>query len=236
MGAVVNAGSTTGRLFLESPGRTRTRNLLVGGIVAVGLYGAGDLISGLLYDGYSFKDQAISELTAFGSPVRPLMTTVVLLHAVLVAALGLGVWREGDRRSLRVAGGFLIAAGAIGFPTHTVFAMSSRTMDSGFNDAMHIALSSAFSIFVFGAISAAAVARRGWFRAYSIATLIMLLAFGAAASIAMAGIAENATPWAGGFERVNAYAYFAWLIVLAVTSLRELASEGKREVAAVSSG
>jgi hypothetical protein len=35
---------------------------------------------GLLYDGYSFRDQAISELAAFGSPVRPLMVTVILLH------------------------------------------------------------------------------------------------------------------------------------------------------------
>ena len=28
------------------------------------------------------------------------------------------------------------------------------------------------------------------------------------------------TPWAGGFERINADAFFAWLIVLAVTVMR----------------
>ena len=27
-------------------------------------------------------------------------------------------------------------------------------------------------------------------------------------------------PWAGGFERINAYAYFAWLVVLAVMVIR----------------
>ena len=36
----------------------------------------------------------------------------------------------------------------------------------------------------------------------------------------MGGIEENLTPWAGGFERINAYAFFAWLIVLAVTVMR----------------
>jgi hypothetical protein len=45
--------------------------LLVAGIVAVGAYAVGDLLSGLLYEGYSFKDQWISELTAFGSPSGP---------------------------------------------------------------------------------------------------------------------------------------------------------------------
>jgi hypothetical protein len=36
------------------------RVLLIAGIVAVGLYAVGD-VSGLLYDGYSFRDRAISD-------------------------------------------------------------------------------------------------------------------------------------------------------------------------------
>jgi hypothetical protein len=28
------------------------------------------------------------------------------------------------------------------------------------------------------------------------------------------------TRWAGAFERINAYAYFAWLLVLALTLMR----------------
>lgn len=57
--------------------------LILGGIVSVVLYGLGDLASGLLYQGYSFRDQAISELSAFGSPVRPLMATVIVVHGLL---------------------------------------------------------------------------------------------------------------------------------------------------------
>jgi hypothetical protein len=46
---------------------TARKALLVAGITAVGVYAVGDLLSGLLYEGYSFKDQVISELTALGS-------------------------------------------------------------------------------------------------------------------------------------------------------------------------
>lgn len=41
-----------------------------------------------------------------------------------------------------------------------------------------------------------------------------------ASSFAIQGIEQDDTSWAGGFERINAYAYFAWLIVLAVTVMR----------------
>lgn len=78
----------------------RNRLLLLAGVVAVGVYALGDLLSGLLYDRYSFRDQAISELTAIGSPVRPLMLAVIMVHGLLLVAFGVGVWRSGDRRSL----------------------------------------------------------------------------------------------------------------------------------------
>jgi hypothetical protein len=196
--------------------------LLVAAVAAVVVYGVGDLVSGLLYDGYSFRDQAISELAAFGSPVRPLMVAVILLHNLLLVAFGVGVWRAADQRSARWVGGLIVAIGISGLPTHTVFAMSSRWMEPGVNDTMHQLFTGGFLLLVVPAIVAAAVAYRGWFRIYSIATLVVLMAFGAAASFAIGGIEENSTAWAGGFERVNAYAYLAWLVVLAVTVMRRL--------------
>jgi hypothetical protein len=194
--------------------------LLAAAVAAVVVYAVGDLISGLLYDGYSFRDQAISELTAFGSPVRPLMVAVILLHNSLLVAFGVGLWRAADRTSLRWVGGLIAAIGISGLPTHTVFAMSSRWMEPAVNDTMHQLFTGLFLLLVVPAIVAAAVAYRGWFRIYSIATLVVLMAFGAAASFAIGGIEEDSTAWAGGFERVNAYAYLAWLVVLAVTVMR----------------
>lgn len=201
--------------------RTARNWLLLAGIASVVVYAVGDLASGLLYDGYSYRDQWISELTAFGSPVRPLMLTAILAHGALLLAFGVGIWRSADRRSLRCVGVLLILAGLIGFPTHTAFAMSSRWMSPGFNDAMHATLSVAFSLIVFAAVALSAVSYTGWFRLYSIATIPVLIAFGAASAVAIQGIEQNSTAWAGAFERVNAYAYFAWLIVLAVTVRRQ---------------
>jgi hypothetical membrane protein len=200
--------------------RMATKALLVAGIATVGVYVLGDLLSGLLYEGYSYRDQVISELTAFGSPVRPLMVAVVLVHGLLLVAFGVGLWRSADRRSLRWVGPFLIAAGLVGVPNHTVFAMSSRWMEGGFNDTMHQILSSVWGLFVCVAVVLAAVAYRGSFRLFSIVTLLVMIGFGTASTIAIGGIEENHTPWTGGFERISAYAYFAWLVVLAVTVLR----------------
>jgi Protein of unknown function (DUF998) len=128
-----------------------------------------------------------------------------------------GVWRLADRRSLRWAGSLLVAAGLGGLPIHTVFAMNSRWMEGGFNDTMHIILTGVFGLIVSAVLVLAAVAYRGWFRLYSIATLLVVIGFGQASWIAIQGIEEDHTPWAGGFERINAYAYLAWLVVLAVT-------------------
>ena len=203
------------------------KGLLIAGVASVLVYGLADLISGLLYDGYSFKDQWISELTAFGSPVRPLMVTAILIHGLLVLVVGVGLWRAADRRSLRSVGMLLMLAGVIAFPTHTVFAMSSRWMTAGLNDTMHAMLSLTFSLIVFAAMVLSAVAVPGWFRLYAITTIPVLVGFGAASSIAIRGIAQNSTPWAGAFERINAYAYFAWLIVLAVIVTRRSLHRGR---------
>jgi Protein of unknown function (DUF998) len=94
--------------------------------------------------------QAISELSAFESPVRPLMVTVILVHSVLLLAFGVGVLYASRRKASRGVGGLLIAICIVGFPTHTVWAMSSRNMEPGFNDTMHIILSAVLSVFPLG--------------------------------------------------------------------------------------
>lgn len=181
----------------------------------------GDLLSGLLYDGYSFRDQAISELTAIGSPVRPLMVAVIMVHGLLLVAFGVGVWRSSDRRSLRLVGPFLIAANMVGLILHPVFPMHSRGVTTGFTDTMHAALTAVFSLFVFVALLLAAVGYRGWFRLYSIGTVLVLVGFGMLSSLAIPNVDKNLpTPWMGAFERINAYAYLGWLVVLAVILIR----------------
>lgn len=204
--------------------RTTTKALLLAGIVTAGLYVSGDVLSGLVYDAsrpYSFRDQWISELTALGSPVRPLMVVVITAHNVLLLAFGLGIWRAASRsRSLRGVGVGIIATTALGMVIHPFFPMTSRWLETSFTDTMHGALTFVWGLGIFAIVVLAAVAYRGWFRLYSIATLVVLMGFGAASGIAIKGIEQNNTPWAGAFERVNAYALMAWLVVLAVTVMR----------------
>jgi hypothetical membrane protein len=201
--------------------RTAKKSLLLAGVAAVVVYAIGDVLSGLVNDGYSFRDQAISELSAFGSPVRPLMVTVILIHNVLLLAFGIGLLRVARRRSVWWIGALQVVEFVlVGIATHTFWAMSSRDMATGFNDLMHITLSAVFSLLVVAMMILSAVAYPGWFRLYALATVLVVVGFGMASSLAMRGIEQNDTPWAGGFERINAYAYFAWLVVLAATVIR----------------
>jgi len=198
--------------------------LLSAGIAAVGVYAVGDVVSGLLYDGYSFRDQAISELSAYGSPVRPLMVTVIAVHGLFGAAFGVGVWLAADGyKALRATAAFLLAAGVVTLPLHPFFPMSSRGMETGFNDTMHIILTMAFGFLVFGAVASSVVVYRGWFRLFAALSLAIITVFGALAGNAVQGIEEGLpTPGLGAFERVNAYVFFLWIVVLAATSLNRM--------------
>jgi hypothetical protein len=88
--------------------------LLASGIVAPLLYIAADVIAGLQWEGYSFRDQTISELNAIGAPTRPLTITLGLAGYTFLVAFGVGVWRltPGNRRP-RVVGSALVVFGVL---------------------------------------------------------------------------------------------------------------------------
>jgi hypothetical protein len=209
--------------------RTSTKVLLLAGVAAAGVYVVGDVVSGLTYNSsrpYNFKDQWISELTALGSPVRSLMVTVITLHNLLGAALAVGIWKAADQnRALRWVGLVLLASVSVGIWIHPFFPMSSRWMERAFTDTMHETLTFVWLPFVLVAVTLSAVAFRGWFRVYSVATPVAMTGFGIASGNAIQGLEQNDTPWAGVFERINAYALMAWLAVLAVTVMRRSLSE-----------
>ncbi len=222
MKEVTTVGSCGEAMARAWRSRTVTKALLAAGIVASGLYVVGDVVSGLVYNGsrpYSFRDQWISELTALGSPVRPLMVAVITAHDVLLIAFGLGIWRAAGRsRSLRWLGLGLVATTALGLVIHPFFPMASRW---NFTDTpMHGILSVVWTLGISAVVVLASVAYRGWFRLYSIGTVLVMMAFGMASGIAIRDIEQNSTPWAGVFERINAYALMAWFVVLVVTVIR----------------
>jgi NADH:ubiquinone oxidoreductase subunit H len=72
------------------------------------------------------------------------------------------------------------------------------------------------------AIAFAATAFGRSFRFYSVATIIVMLAFGAWSGMDAPRVeAGLATPWLGVKERIFWYAYQLWFVVLAVTLLRQ---------------
>jgi hypothetical protein len=192
----------------HSPRATVT--LLAGGIVAGTVYAAGDVISGLLYNGYSFRDQAISELTAFGSPVRPLMLTAMIVHGLPLLAFGVGMWRASERKSIRAIGALAIASSMFWLPNHAIWAMSSRWMEGGFNDTIHQAGSTVWVVLMTTAIVLSAVATRGRFRVFALGTLLVFLIFGAAAGVQILGIDQNQAGSSGSAPTPTSSGWQAW--------------------------
>jgi hypothetical protein len=66
--------------------------LLFCGIIAVPLYAATDIIAGTLYPGYSFTDQAVSELFAICASTSGLVVPLFTLYSLLVLAFAFGIW------------------------------------------------------------------------------------------------------------------------------------------------
>lgn len=200
--------------------------LLICGILASLLYVATDILAGMLWEGYSFSSQAISELSAIGAPTRPLVVTLGIIYDVLLIAFGLCVWviAGGQRRSaLRLVGGLLVGIGAIGFVWAPLFPMHLRGAEMTFTDTMHWVIAGVVVLLILGMIALGAIAYRRWFRLYSIGTLVTLLVVGMW-SIFVGGAqiaAEQPTPFFGLMERITVYGYLAWVAVLAIVLLRE---------------
>jgi CubicO group peptidase (beta-lactamase class C family) len=202
--------------------------LLVSGILASVLYVAMTLFVGLLWEGYSATSQTISELSAIGAPTRSLWMVLGTLYTGLMIAFGWIVWKSAPpNRALRIVGALILTQGVFGYfwpPMHqrAVLAAGGGTL----TDTLHIVwtfMTGLFFMFALG-FGAASFGRR--FRAYSIATLVIVFASGMWTGTYAAGIQSNLpTPWAGVWERINSSVYMAWIAALAITLLRKRDAE-----------
>src|SRR6185503_11189503 len=135
------------------------------------------------WEGYSSASQTISELSAIGAPTRSLWVWPAAFYTVLVTAFGWGVWRSAGRnRALRIAGGLIVAYGALGLvwpfaPMHLREALAAG--GGTLSDTMHLVLASVTVPLMLLAIGFGAAAFGKRFCLYSIASLVILAAFGA---------------------------------------------------------
>ena len=204
---------------------------LVCGIVSSLLYVAMNVLGALQWKDYNSVSQTISELAAIGAPSRPMWLRLGVLYQFLVIVFGIGVWASGRHsRALRVAGGLLIAYGALGlaapfFPMHRRGALVLG--ESTFTDTMHklLALATVLSMSLAIGFAAAALGRR--FRIYSIATVVMLVVFGLLAGLDAPRIEANLpTPTVGVVERICVGAFLLWVVVLAAILLPRQGRQG----------
>ena len=197
------------------------RLLLLCGVASSAVYMAVNVIAPERYPGYDVASRAVSELSAIGAPTRPLMIATGLLYNLLVLAFAWGVWRSAaGNRPLAAVSALLAAFGALGFVAPFT-AMHQRGAAFGFTDVLHIACTALTVLLMLLAIGFGAAALGSRFRAYSIATLLVHIVFGAWAAAEGPRLARGLpTPWIGITERINIGVFLLWAAVLAVVLMR----------------
>lgn len=204
-------------------GTRLTRALLGCGVLYAVLYAfVNDVLAAGMYPGYDRFAQAVSELSATGSPAKAFLRATLPMWSMLMVGFGLGILRAaGEQRPLRLTGGLVIAHGIVAL-LWLAFPMTSRTdITAGrpvaANDVGHIVLTAVTVAFILSQIgvSAAAFGRR--FRLYAAVSAVTVVVFGALTGLQAPKLqAGEPTPWMGLLERVGIAPWLLWMAVLAV--------------------
>lgn len=204
--------------------RVPPRLLAFAGVLMFALYIAMDVAASLAYDGYSYADQTISELSAIGAPTRSFWLVMGAFYQVLSFAFAFGVLAiAGDRSKVRIVGWLLLAAAFTG-PLWWFAPMHQREVlaaDGGtWQDTMHLVTGAISSILFFGMIGVGAFAF-GWrFRSYSFITIGLMVVFGTLMNADVAKVGNNEpTPWLGIWERIAIEGAMLWEAVFAAVLL-----------------
>jgi hypothetical protein len=89
------------------------------------------------------------------------------------------------------------------------------------SDTLHLVVTGVGAVIFFAAIGFAAATFGRRFRIYSAATVLAMLVFGFITSLYAPEVQANEpTPWAGIYERINAHGFMLWLVVFAIMLLR----------------
>lgn len=198
------------------------RFLLVCGILSSLVYVGTDILAGMLWEGYSFVSQSVSELSAVGAPTRTLVVPLYLAYDVLLIAFALGVWvLAGRNRAQRVTALMVIGNAVIAlvvvifFPIHLGEAMST------FPNTMNVILMGVSVLCYLLAMGFGAAAYKNWFRFYSIGTLLTYLVLAVFRLLTASQIpAGESVSLVGIQERTMIYGYLLWVLVLAIVLLR----------------
>ena len=204
----------------ETHGDTLRRWLLVCGIAGAALYPLSDIIAATRHPDFSYRDQAVSELFAIGAPTSALVVTLFSISSALLFLFSIGIWMSANgRRSVRWIAVMMALNATNALVLWNFFPMHMRGQQPTFTDMMHGLL--AIDPFLLVATVLAAIAFRGRFRVYTIATIVVtsLLAI-FSISFVSAVIAHQPTPWMGATERASQYLTNLWYALFALLLLQ----------------
>lgn len=197
------------------------RVLLLCGIVGAALYPLSDIFASTRYPGFSYRDQAVSELFAIGAPTSALVVSLFSISSSLLFLFAIGIWMSANGRRLVRLMAVMMALNTIdALVLWNVFPMHMRGVQPTFTDLMHGIL--AIDPFVLAVAVLAAIVISGWFRVYTVVTIAFTTALAIfSISYVSAVIANQPTPWMGLTERASQYAMNAWYATLAGVLLRQ---------------
>jgi len=197
------------------------RWLLACGVAGALLYPLSDIFAAKRYPGFSYSDQAVSELFAIGAPTSALVVPLFSASSTLLFLFAIGIWMSaGGQRWIRPIAVMMALNAVDALVLWNFFPMHMRGSQPTFTDTMHGLL--AIDPFLLAAVVLSAIAFRGWFRVYTVATIIFTSVLAVIGfSYVSAVVANQPTPWMGGIERASQYAMNAWYAVLAVVLLRQ---------------
>ena len=202
---------------------TLRRIMLLCGILSPILYAVADILAGLQWESYSFRDQTISELGAIGAPSRQLFSALLIPTYLLFIAFAVGVWQSAEgKQKLKIAAGLLIAFGTIAIIVGPFVSMQLRGTEQGLAGALHLIEGGIEMLILLIAMGFASGALDRNFRLYTIFTIVVMLIFGIWSGMDSPLVeAGLPTPWLGVKERIMWYAYQLWFIVLSLKLLQQ---------------
>jgi hypothetical protein len=216
-----------GRLQASAVRGSGWRKALLGcGVAATALFIGTDALAARRYEGYSYKSQTISELSAVDAPTGWLWTPVGFSYGVLMLLFAAGVWlASGPGRALRVVAGLVAAIGITGILAWPFAPMHRREVlaagGATFSDTLHIVLATVDSLCFMLSMAIGASALGARFRRYSVATIVTAGAFGALTGPQAPKVQHNEpTPWIGVTERIMIFGSMLWYAVLAIGLMR----------------
>ena len=223
--------TTAGPKREAKPTSTRNRNallrrlLLSCGCVGAALYPLTDIFATTRYAGFSYRDQAVSELFAIGAPTSELVVPLFSISSTLLLLFAVGIWMSAnDRRLIRWLAAMMALNALDALVLWNFFPMHMRGAQPTFTDMMHGLL--AVDPFLLAAVVLGAVAFGGAFRVYTIATIVFTSVLAVVGfSFVPEVIANQPTPWMGATERAAQYATNLWYAVFAMVLLRESAQQ-----------